>query len=412
MRILHLISQHPESTGSGYYLRNLIARAAHHGHTNGLVAGLSGEMMVELEGVAPEHCHFVRFESEQLDFPIPGMSDVMPYRSSRFCELTEEQLDTYEAAFEQALKQAVASFAPDLIHSHHLWLATSVASRMFPDIPLVTSCHSTDLRQIIQCAHVHKRVLEPCRSLDHIFALSRAQRESIRKLISPPEEKISVIGAGFNPELFRMRTKKNAPPVELLYAGKLSFAKGVDRLLQVFTKMDTTDLHLHLAGSGSGKEKERCLELAARLPHAITIHGAIDQPRLAELMGRCHIFILPSWYEGLPLVLLEAISCGCRVITTELSGCLELLSQADDDHVRFLPLPAMRSVDTPEEADLPLFDRQLEAAIVEMAERVKRKSTPNRKAAEELVTPYSLEGFFLKIEKMYKRLVNRSGGDG
>ncbi|WP_319547854.1 glycosyltransferase family 4 protein [Desulfogranum marinum] len=405
MRILHLISQHPESTGSGYYLRNVIARAAAHGHTNGLVAGLSGTMEVELEHVVPEHCHFVRFEAGGPDFTIPGMSNVMPYPSSRFCDLTNEQLDTYEDAFAKVLSLAVASFAPDLIHSHHLWLATSVAFRKFPKIPLVTSCHSTDLRQIIQCTHLHERVLEPCRSLDHILALSIAQKEHIRQLIKLTDEKIAVIGAGFDPEIFRMKDKESAPPVKLLYAGKLSFAKGVDRLLEVFTTMDTTNLHLHLAGSGSGKEKERCLELAAKLPHKITVHGAIDQSRLAELMGRCHIFILPSWYEGLPLVLLEAISCGCRVITTELSGCMELLGQADSDHVRFLPLPSMKNVDTPEKTELPIFDSRLEDAILEMAGRVQRKSTPDREAVQKLVTPYSLEGFFLKIEEIYERIV-------
>lgn len=406
MRILHLLNQHPESTGSGYYLRHVIARAAAHGHTNCLVAGLTGNMEIDLEGVEADHCHFVRFEVGKLDFTIPGMSDIMPYPSSRFCDLTDEQLDTLEAMFAQTLHQAVGSFSPDLIHSHHLWLATAVARKMFPDHPLVTSCHSTDLRQIIQCPHLHERVIEPCRALDHIFALSHAQKENIRQLINPPDEKIAVVGAGFDPNVFKMKDKKSPPPVELLYAGKLSFAKGVDRLLEVFTTMDTSNLHLHLAGSGSGKDKERCLQLAAKLPDKITVHGAIDQPRLAELMGRCHIFILPSWYEGLPLVLLEAISCGCRVITTELSGCRELLGHADDDHVRFLPLPSMRSVDTPANRDLPLFDSRLQAAIVEMAERVHRNSTPDREVAYKLVTPYSLDGFFLKIEKIYAQVVD------
>ena len=408
MKILHLISQHPTSTGSGYYLCNVVARAAAHGYTNGLVAGLSGTMEVELEGVIPEHCHFVRFEACGPNFAIPGMSNAMPYPSSRFRDLTDDQLDAYEDVFAKTLRQAVTAFSPDLIHSHHLWLATSVARQEFPEIPLVTSCHSTDLRQVTHCPHIHDRVLEPCSSVDHILALSIAQKETIRQLFKAPVDKISVTGSGFNPELFRIKEKVDAPPVELLYAGKLSFAKGVDRLLKVFTSMDTTNLHLHLAGSGSGKERDRCLELAAKLPHRITVHGAIDQPRLAELMGRCHIFILPSWYEGLPLVLLEAISCGCRVITTELPGCRELLGKADEDHVRCIPLPSMRGVDTPEKKELPLFDRRLEEAILEMARRVQRKATPEKESTQKLVSSYSLEGFFSKIEKIYERVVNEA----
>mgnify|MGYP000532501899 CR=1 FL=1 len=43
-----------------------------------------------------------------------------------------------------------------------------------------------------------------------------------------------------------------------------------------------------------------------------------DQPALAELMRRCAVLVLPSFYEGVPLVLAEARACGCRLVATDL----------------------------------------------------------------------------------------------
>ena len=70
---------------------------------------------------------------------------------------------------------------PDIIHSHHLWLASAVARKLFPAIPMVTSCHSTDLRQFLQCPHLRDRVLPHCRKIDRVLALSGDQADKIRK---------------------------------------------------------------------------------------------------------------------------------------------------------------------------------------------------------------------------------------
>jgi glycosyltransferase involved in cell wall biosynthesis len=388
MKILHLISQHPDSTGSGIYLRNIIREAARSGHENFLIAGLSDAGVPHIEGIDPNRCQFIHFGSKELDFIIPGMSDIMPYPSTPFRTLSDAQLDRYERCFAQAITTMVEKAEPDVIHSHHLWILTALTRRLFPDIPMVTSCHSTGLRQSVLCPHIKQQVLEPCRRIDRILALSCDQRDNIVATYGIDPQKISVVGGGFDDRVFSPKIKKTAPPVKMLYAGKLSFAKGVDCLLRAFNSLPDKDVELHLAGSGSGDEERYCLELASGLGKRVKVHGHIDQRKLAALMGDSHVFILPSFFEGLPLVLLEAVASGCRVITTDLTGCLELLDDADTNLVELVPLPPMAEIDRPAPVDISLIENRLILALQNMITRVRDKPTPALNNSRKVTHPF------------------------
>ncbi|SHO46995.1 glycosyltransferase family 4 protein [Desulfopila aestuarii] len=406
MKILHLISQHPESTGSGFYLQNIIRQASAAGHQNYLIAGISGNMLPQLDCISTQSCRFVHFNQGQLDYPIPGMSDVMPYPSSTFGSLSPAQLAVYERAFGEVIERAVFDYAPDIIHSHHLWLVSAIARERFPTIPMVTSCHSTDLRQFLQCPHIGDRVLPHCQKIERVLALNDDQTEKIRKLYLIPPHRIDVVGGGYDESVFVMQPKDKPPPVQMLYAGKLSFAKGVDVLLRAFQSFEGTDVHLHLAGSGTGEEGQCCLDLAEKMGSLVTIHGRINQQDLARLMARCHLFILPSFYEGLPLVLLEALASGCRIITADLSGCKEILGDADSDLIEFIQLPVMKQIDRPEPEDLPMVEKRLKAAITSMMARVLVTPSPAHGDILKITSRFGWGAVFRKINQAYDKAFN------
>lgn len=403
MKILHLISQHPESTGSGYYLQNLIAQVNSKGYENFLIAGISEERKPQIKGIIPQHCRFVSFDREPLDFTIPGMSDIMPYPSSRFSELTLDQLESYEKAFGNCITRAVDDFCPDIIHTHHLWIVTALARKLLPAMKIVTTCHSTDLRQFVQCQHLRERVENPCSQLDRVLALSRAQKKTVGRLFNIDKEKIDIIGGGFDAELFFRQDKQAPPPIQIVYAGKLSNSKGVNHLLKLFRDLKDTELHLHIAGSGTGNEAENCLKLAQECSN-VTIHGKLTQQELSSLMRKCHVFVLPSLYEGLPLVLLEALSCGCRIITTNLPGCRELLENADEDLVEFVELPEMGQIDELHKKDIPLFCTRLYKAIGGMKAKVFRTPSPDPEKLAKVTDPFGWDSVFERIEQSYRKV--------
>ena len=403
MKILHLISQHPESTGSGFYLQNIICQAAAAGHQNFLIAGMTGERIPLIPGIDREHCHFVQFAEGELDFAVPGMSNVMPYPSSCFDALTLEQIAVYEKVFAETILHVALEFSPDILHSHHLWLVSAVARRILPDIPMVTSCHSTDLRQFVQCPHLRQRVLPDCLNIDRVLALSQDQAEKISEIYGIAKERINIVGGGYDKELFSPGKKPKPPPIHLLYAGKLSLAKGVDWLLRTFIGLEDRRLHLHLAGSGSGEEAELCLRLAEEAGDRVTIHGRISQQELARLMGLCHVFILPSFYEGLPLVLLEALAAGCRIIATDLPGCRELLVKAGPDLVLFVNLPALLTIDRPDPKDRDILQLRLAATIDDMAGRVRIAPSPAFAEISEITSAFGWQAVFTRIVSSYEK---------
>jgi glycosyltransferase involved in cell wall biosynthesis len=233
MRILHLLSQRPDATGSGIYVQAMLREARAKGHHNFLVAGIDSGEGGRPRDIDKDACVFVEFEGEDLSFPIVGMSDVMPYPSRRFRDLNPAELNRYRRRFEVRIQNAVDRFRPDILHSHHLWLMTAFVRRLVPDLPIVTSCHGTDLRQFETCPHLREMVRPAIRQLDAVLALSRIQREEILALHDLPPERVVVTGAGFRGDLFRMPDHKPAPPpVQLIYAGKLCRAKGLPNLLR------------------------------------------------------------------------------------------------------------------------------------------------------------------------------------
>ena len=403
MRILHIISQIPDLTGSGKYLQAIMRCAAQRGHENFLVAGVQGDFGLDASVIGDRSCRYIRFDGKDLDFPVPGMSDVMPYRSSVFSELSRQQLALYAKAFANVVRDAVLLFKPDILHSHHLWIASSVARDCVPDLPLVTTCHSTCLRQYSLCGGLGETLSLNLRKLDKIMALSNFQKKEISDIHGIDPGQIEVIGGGYDDSLFYPAEKAASGPIELLYAGKLSRSKGVPWLLQSLQHLVDYPWVLHLAGEGSGSEKEQCLDLAARFGDRVVLHGSLDHARLAALMRKAHIFVLPSFSEGLPLVLMEALTSGCRLITTSLPGIREILGDHVGRMIHMLDIPELETVDVPFDKDLPRLEDMLVAALRTGIGEVEKHRQPDMEVAGRVTAGYTWPQVFAKIEGVYEK---------
>ena len=403
LKILHLLSQRPDSTGSGYYIQAMLKKSTENEHDNYLLAGLHSKDIPDIEVVPKDKREFIHFNGHDISYQIVGMSDVMPYESKRFCDLTEEEIDEYEFVFKSKIEKVISEYKPDIIHSHHLWILTSLVKRNFPNIPVVASCHGSDIRQFRKCEHLRSRVLSGCSRLEGVMALSESQKREIVELYGFSAGNIYVVGAGFNDELFTFSEKPKPDPVQIIYAGKLSNSKGVPWMLKAFSDIKDLNWKLHLVGSGSGKEKEECIRLANELGDKVVIHGAVHQNELAGIMKRSHIFILPSFYEGLPLVVLEALASGCRIIATDLPGIREISKHIDKRNLKIVTIPRLHSVDTPFPEDEDNFIQNLKFAIESSIIQIFK--SPILK--EEGINLFTWSSVFNKVQVVYHKVLNR-----
>lgn len=411
MRILHVLSQKPDFTGSGKYVQEMILQGRDRGHDAFLVAGASADFVMPPGLIEPERCRLVRFDGHDIGFPVMGMSDVMPYPSTVCSSLSRLQIIEYKTAFSRIIGAAVAEFQPDIIHSNHLWMVTALTREVAPGIPLVTTCHGSCLRQHRLCPDLGASLVGSLRRIDRVIALFERQKDDIVDLLGVDGERVHVVSGGYNELCFYSEEgRTDVGTVQLLYAGKLDSSKGVPWLLRSL-KHVREPWHLHLVGSGTGAQAELCLELAAEFGDRVTVHGVLSHGELGGLMRQSDIFVLPSFFEGLPLVLLEALACGCSIVTTDLPGARELFGQSPPSMVRMVELPPLETVDRPRKADEPLLERRLAEALTAGIADVQGGREPDTDSVLRIIEPYSWRGIFARIEDVYGRALESRKGN-
>lgn len=407
LRILHVLGQRPEMTGSGIYMEALIRESQKHGIACCRIAGVPEGSLDPSAVRSSVDGNYVFFESETLDFPVVGMSDVMPYPSSLFSALKGRRLAAYKAEFTRVMAETLHRFRPDILHTNHLFLLSALARKRFPDLPMVSTCHGTDLRQFEQCPHLRRFVRKYCRRIDQIIALSADQKREIGRVYDVPADSIAVIGGGYDDTLFNRGPRRAGGTVQLLYAGKLNRSKGVPWLLRSLMTITDPEWHLHLAGSGSGPEYSECIDLARKLGSRVTLHGYVSHRRLAELMKQAHIQVLPSFFEGLPLVLFEGLASGCRIIATELSGFREIFGKTRSDTVRLIPLPPLETIDRPYRKDEARLIDVLAGSLREMIATAQKSPDMDDPQAEKIASDYTWSRVFERTVSLYETLANK-----
>lgn len=351
----------------------LVRHAAAAGWDQRVVVGTPAEdPSPDVGGLPADQVIPVVFGEGALDFPLPGMSDVMPYTSSRWSELRADQLERYRAEWRRHLARVVEGFAPDLIHSHHLWMMSSLIKDVCPDVPAVAHCHATALRQMVLCPHLAREIRTGVRRCERFVVLFEEQARSLARAFDVAPERVSVVGAGYRDDLFFTAPDLDpeARAGQVAYAGKLAAAKGLPWLLDAVESFSSRSsrrgvgsIRLHVAGGGAGDEAEALKDRMAAMGSTVRYHGRLSQAELADLLRRCSIFVLPSFYEGLPLALIEALACGCRLVCTALPSVEREIAPFLGDAIELVPTPRLEEFDRPVEDDLPAFVAGLEAAL-------------------------------------------------
>ena len=135
-------------------------------------------------------------------------------------------------------------------------------------------------------------------------------------------------------QLYRVRVKYGLPPLYMLCLGTLEPRKNITTLLHAFARLrqilhGEPALHLVVAGARGWREQTIFQTIKSlALEQVVCLPGFINDEDLPALYGGALLFVFPSLYEGFGLPVLEAMSCGVPVVTSNTSAMPEVAGDA------------------------------------------------------------------------------------
>ncbi|NEU08812.1 glycosyltransferase [Flavihumibacter sp. R14] len=161
------------------------------------------------------------------------------------------------------------------------------------------------------------------RNFDYLVCQSKEMLASWASKSFINSKKLVMIGNPvLQPDIIRS-TELREVMIKLIIVGKMSSVKGHDRLIEIFRELPD-NYHLTIAGGDGGTEnlvKQRIREL--NLCSRVTMIGQISN--VCEQIARHRIFLLTSYSEGFPNVILEALSVGTPVVTFRVGGVSDFI---------------------------------------------------------------------------------------
>jgi len=200
--------------------------------------------------------------------------------------------------------------------------AALLAKRMYGgNIRIVIISRCSLLDRDASCLH-QAHILFP--EASSIIAVSRALADELASETPTPRERIAVIyNPVFTPELESLASATPEHPwlrkkerSVILAAGRLQEQKDYPTLLRAFARLaGRTDMRLVILGEGTERPS---LEILVR---DLGLEGKVDMPGWVPnpfaFMSRARLFVLSSRWEGLPGSLIQAMGCGCPVVSTD-----------------------------------------------------------------------------------------------
>ena len=197
------------------------------------------------------------------------------------------------------------------VFSHGTYLNMYKRVRFFKKAPLIRQLFQGFLMQVI-------------RRSTAVFALDRETMEDYAAYNS----RVIHVGNSIVCHPWKERPLPGEP-VRLLYAGRLSAVKNVGPIIEAAVGWEK-DCTLDILGDG---EEREMLEEKAHGSERIRFRGAVTPDEVQKVMGEADMLVMNSTFEGIPMIILEAISTGLPVVTTDVGGIKEALTYGLDSEV-------------------------------------------------------------------------------
>ncbi|MCI0358142.1 MAG: glycosyltransferase [Planctomycetaceae bacterium] len=212
-----------------------------------------------------------------------------------------------------------------------------------------------------------------------------------------PREKLVVIPNGV--DIDRFSAAKPIPLAELgvgdgrkaiVYIGRLDAQKGLDDLLRAFPRViDALPGH-DLLLVGDGPERHALTKLAVQLGISSRVHLAGWRADVPAILAAAELLVLPSRWEGMPNVVLEAMAAGKPVVANRVEGVAELLGPSTSD-----------------QCVAPQNGQALGERIIQLVQNPQIAADLGKRNRERAVEKFSIGAMVAKYEQLYASVLGR-----
>lgn len=292
-----------------------------------------------------------------------------------------------------ALKKVARSF--DLIHIHSFITLTALQTALFAklyNIPLVTTIHGNlkspiiknqSIRQTLKMIFIRmyynvlgKVILDLS---DAVISVSKNDLLSIREKLLCTRQKNNF----WIPNCVNVVPSSNAHTRKYVtFIGRLSKRKGFDDFLKIVEEISQKIDGLQIIVVGTGPLEPLLLKKAKSLN--ITHIQSIPHEEIHEIYRQTLVFVMTSWVEGMPTVILEAMAHGAAVVSTDVGGIPELIQDGKNGY-----LVSPGEIHRPAEKIIQLLQNEpLREGYVKISKEIINTSFTCKKIAQKHIVVY------------------------
>lgn len=226
----------------------------------------------------------------------------------------------------------------DIVHIH-----TPLPPLVKTSLPIITTVHTpmlTDYRQVkvksifslfskISARFIsyplEKKLIQ---SSDIITTVSKSVAQELREFYLDSKS-INEVENGVDEKFFYPKKEKSEKNVKYgMFVGRIDREKGLFDLVECgrYICKERPEFYFIIAGKGRDLKKLKNKTKKAGIQDKFIFLGQVDKENLVKLYQDATLFIFPSYHEGLPSVVLEAMSCGLPIIVTDVRGNRDLIT--------------------------------------------------------------------------------------
>jgi glycosyltransferase involved in cell wall biosynthesis len=227
-----------------------------------------------------------------------------------------------------------------LIHAHWIIpqgiLAVLARNMLLGNIQVLSTSHGADLFAL-RAGILQKLKCWVIRQSDHVTVVSNAMKLKLQEMGCDPRS-VSVQPMGVDLKDSFIPDPKASKQTDLIYVGRLVEKKGVATLIEALSllQLDFPTLKLSIVGDGPEKDALEALTGRFGLAEQVDFAGAVENSQVPDWYRSASIAVIPSIVaadgdqEGLGLVAVEALGCGCATIVSDLPALGDVVRDGEN----------------------------------------------------------------------------------